>query len=58
MVIDDSSVGVAQFGIFTCPLAKVISAFAGGASAIAGTLEIVIGGAAPGVPPRGTVCTT
>ena len=46
---------VAQFGIFTCPLVKVITTLEDGASAIGGTFESVICGAAPGVPPRGTV---
>src|SRR5215471_4485885 len=49
------SPGVAQFGIFTCPFVKVISTFGVGESAIAGTFESEIWGAAPGVPPRGTV---
>jgi hypothetical protein len=47
--------GVAQFGIFTCPLVKVITTLEDDASAIGGTFESVICGAAPGVPPRGTV---
>src|ERR1700730_16072379 len=41
-----------QFGIFTCPPAKVISVFEGGVSAIGGTLAAVIGGAPT---PRGVV---
>ena len=42
-------------GILTWPPAKVICTFAGGASAIGGTLASVIGGAPA---PRGVVCTT
>src|SRR5689334_20230288 len=44
-----------QFGIFTWPPTKVISAFDGGESAIGGTLAAVIGGAPT---PRGVVWTT
>ena len=39
-------------------LEKVIWFAALGAAAIGGTLAAVIAGAAPGVPPRGTVRTT
>src|SRR5262249_41438806 len=46
-----------QFGILTCPPAKVIWALAGGASAMGGTSAAVSGGGgAPG--PRGVVWTT
>ncbi len=46
------SLSAFQFGIFTCPPVKVISALGGGAFAIGGTFAEVIGGAPA---PRGVV---
>jgi hypothetical protein len=43
-----------QFGTFTAPFATVI-ALPPGLVAIAGKFAVVNAGAAPGVPPRGTV---
>src|SRR5688572_30579714 len=49
-----------QFGICTVLLTavKLIASPAGGANWIGGKLAVVIGGAAPGVPPRGVGRTT